>query len=313
MKISGVTVSTGHLNWVWIEEGYEMKTEQELDFIDESIRGILPEHLWYQITITLNPWNKNHWIKERFFDPIYGASEEFKDNPRDVVDTFAITTNYLMNEFIDESFKAKMLALKERNPKRYKVAGLGEWGVSEGVIFEQFREEEFNHKMLLQRPGTTHFTGLDFGWTDPVALVAGIVDPDAMRIYIYDEIYKQKLSNRKLVALMRQKQLQNSIVVAESANPKDIEDLFDLGLRRIRPALKGKGSILGGIRNIQDYEVVVHPRCINFIVELENYIWDPEKADTPIDEFNHLMDAWRYGMESVRVAKPVSQKAMVFR
>ena len=304
-KISGVTVEKGHLCWVWIEEGYEMKEERELDFIDESIRGILPKHLWYQITITFNPWNKSHWMKKRFFDPIYGEKEEFKKNPKDDPDVFATTTNYLMNEWIDDSFRGTMHRMSLNNPKRYNVAGLGNWGVTEGVIFEQWYEEEFNpSKFLKDRRRYKPVYGLDFGWTDETAFIAGFVDDEAMLLYIYDEIYEQKLTNKKLFEKLKYKGHERAEVRTESAEPKDIRDMYDHGLRRVVPADKGAGSILYGIRKIQEYTIVVHPKCQNFMMELENYIWDPKKANTPMDEFNHLMDALRYAMEYIPSNSP---------
>ncbi len=90
-------------------------------------------------------------------------------------------------------------------------------------------------------------------------------------------------------------------ITADSAEPKSIDELNTLGLR-VTGAKKGKDSILNGIQWIQDLEIIIHPRCVNFITEISNYTWDTDKfgnkLNKPIDDFNHLMDAMRYALES---------------
>jgi phage terminase large subunit len=75
-----------------------------------------------------------------------------------------------------------------------------------------------------------------------------------------------------------------------------------LGLSHIRPARKGKDSVNNGIDYFQDFQIIVHPRCVNFITEIGNYSWDKDTKtgktlNKPIDDFNHLMDAMRYAGE----------------
>lgn len=125
MKITSISVEKGVLCFVWLEESYEISNESDFDMLDESIRGEMPEGYFKQITLTLNPWNSKHWIKRRFFD-----------TPSDNV--FIKTTNYLCNEFLDEADKIVFEEMKIHNPDRYRVAGLGEWGVVEGAIYTKF-------------------------------------------------------------------------------------------------------------------------------------------------------------------------------
>ena len=98
--------------------------------------------------------------------------------------------------------------------------------------------------------------------------------------------------------------MEKEVITADSAEPKSIDRLRTLGRRRVRAAQKGKDSILNGIDRIQDYEIIIHPRCKNFIVEIYNYTWAKDKfgrtINKPIDDFNHLMDAMRYALESLR-------------
>ena len=128
LKITSIAVSIGTLCWLWIEEAYEVNREADFDVIDESIRGEVPEGYFKQATLTFNPWNEKHWIKKRFFDT---------DNP----DVLAITTTYLCNEWLDESDRKLFEDMRERNPRRYQVAGLGNWGVVEGVVYEDWEEK----------------------------------------------------------------------------------------------------------------------------------------------------------------------------
>ena len=119
LKVTSITVEVGALCWMWIEEAYEIMNEADFDMLDESIRGEVPEGLFKQITLTFNPWNEKHWMKKRFFDA--------EDNP----DILAKTTNYQCNEWLDEADLRVFEQMKKNNPRRYKVAGLGDWGIVE--------------------------------------------------------------------------------------------------------------------------------------------------------------------------------------
>ena len=148
LKVTSISVDTGVLCWCWIEEAYEINKEEDFDMINESIRGQTPSDLWKQITLTFNPWNEKHWLKKRFYD-----------NPSD--DTLAITTNYMCNEYLDESDIRVFEDMKINNPTRYKVAGLGQWGIVDGVVFENWEEQAFDVEEIKQKYHCIF--GLDFG------------------------------------------------------------------------------------------------------------------------------------------------------
>lgn len=293
LKITSITVDHGVLCWLWIEEAYEILNEDDFNMLDESIRGAAPEGLFKQITLTLNPWNERHWIKKRFFDT--------KNDP----DILAKTTNYLCNEFLDEADKRVFERMKRDNPKRYRVAGLGEWGVVDGLVYENWEERSFDIKKLLQeRPNMQTKFGLDFGYTnDPTALFCGAVDLEAKEIYVFDELYKKALTNKMIAQEITNMGYAKEIIRADSAEPKSIDDLYDLGVRRIRRARKGPDSVMNGIQKIQDFKIIIHPSCVNFLTEITNYTWDEDKfgnkLNKPIDDFNHLMDAMRYALEDI--------------
>lgn len=291
LKVTSITVEVGVLCWLWIEEAYEISSEADFDTLDESIRGEVPPGLFKQITLTFNPWNEHHWIKHRFFDAA--------PDP----DILAMTTNYTCNEWLDAADKKVFETMKRNNPRRYRVAGLGDWGIVEGLVYENWEERLFSIDEVRKTPGIKSAFGLDFGYTnDPTALFCGLIDTSSKTLWVFDEIYKPGMSNEDIAAAVTEAGYAKERIRADSAEPKSIDRLYALGLAHIRRARKGKDSINNGIDFIQDYKIFIHPRCTNFLTEIGNYTWDTDtktgkKLNRPIDDFNHLMDAMRYALE----------------
>lgn len=288
LKVTSITVDVGCICWMWIEEAYEIMKEADFDTLDESIRGTVPAGLFKQITLTFNPWNERHWIKKRFFDV---------SDP----DILALTTNYMCNEWLDEADKKVFETMKTNNPRRYAVAGLGGWGIVDGLVYENWKEEAFDIDKIRKELDCKSAFGLDFGYTnDPTALFCGLLDLNGKRLFVFDELYKKGLSNQRIHEEVQGLGYAKEKITADSAEPKSIDELKGLGLR-IKGAKKGKDSVLNGIQWIQDLEIIIHPRCVNFLTEISNYTWDQDKFGTklnvPIDDFNHLMDAMRYALE----------------
>ena len=288
LKVTSITVDVGSLCWLWIEEAYEINSEADFDMLNESIRGEVQDGLFKQVTLTFNPWNDRHWLKRKFFD-----------NPDK--DTLAMTTNYTCNEWLDEADLQVFETMKEKNPRRYQVAGLGNWGIVDGLVYENWKEQEFNVEDV-RTANTTSVFGLDFGYTnDPSALFCGILDVKAKKLWIFDEMYEKALSNRDIYNNIVDMGFAKEQIIADCAEPKSIDELKYYGLRRIQGAKKGKDSINNGIQWIQELEIIIHPRCVNFLTEIGNYQWDEDKfgnkVNKPIDCFNHLMDAMRYALE----------------
>lgn len=292
LKITSITAHQGCLCFLWIEEAYELESEADFDILDESIRGDLPEGLFKQITLTFNPWNERHWLKRRFFD----AAED--------ADVLAKTVDYRCNEFLDEADLRVFERMARYDPRRYRVAGLGEWGVSEGLVYERWREEDFDVREVSARPGVCSVFGLDFGYVnDETALFCGLVDRDEHKLYVFDEIYQRGLSNERIYEEICKKGYAKERIRADCAEPKSIDRLRELGISRICAARKGRDSILNGIDFLQGFEIIVLPKCRNFLGEIGGYCWKEDRdgrlINQPIDERNHLMDAMRYAMEGV--------------
>lgn len=291
LKVTSITVKKGCLCWAWLEEAYEVMKEDDFNVLDESIRGECPKPLFKQWTITFNPWNEHHWLKKRFFDD---PDEE----------TLAMTTNYMCNEWLDAADIKVFEDMRKRNPRRYAVAGLGGWGIVDGLVYENWKEEAFDHQSAAFRkahPGLVSAFGIDFGYTnDPSTLFCGLLDQENKQLFVFDEMYEKGMSNRRIADQVSQMGYGKEQITADCAEPKSIDELKGYGMR-VRPAQKGKDSVQNGIQWIQELEIIIHPRCVNFITEISNYTWDKDKfgntLNTPIDDFNHLMDAMRYALE----------------
>lgn len=301
MSITSITVEIGYLCWCWFEEAFQIMDEDSFNKVDMSIRGELPPGYFKQITLTFNPWSEKHWLKKRFFD--------VKDE-----DILALTTNYKCNEFLGEDDRRIFAKMKKNNPRRYNIEGLGDWGIAEGLVYENFEELEFDYKEISKQEGVKAYFGLDFGYTnDPTAFICILVNQEQNLLYIFDEHYQKAMSNSDIASMIKYKGYAKETIIADSAEPKSIDDIKKKGIRRIKAALKGKDSILNGIANIQDYKIYVHPKCENTLIELNNYVWDNKDGvvlNKPIDDYNHLMDALRYAMESTKMKNRIKSEKL---
>lgn len=292
LKVTSITVDYGYLCWAWLEEAFEVNSEADFDTLDESIRGELPPSLWKQWVISFNPWNERHWLKKKFFDV---------SNP----DILAQTTNYTCNEWLDEADKRLFENMKINNPRRYNVAGLGNWGITEGLVYDNVHiDYRFE---LTDMVNYKTVCGMDFGYTnDPTAFFIGFLDEKNKALYIWDELYEKGLTNRMIYDRLVSMGYGKESIVCDSAEPKSIAELRGYGLRA-KAAVKGKDSISHGIQYIQGLTIYIHPRCVNFTTEIQNYTFDKDKfgnaINQPIDDFNHLMDAMRYALEKYAMGR----------
>lgn len=283
LKVTSISVSTGYLCWMYIEEAYEIMNEEDFNILDESIRGNTDD-CFKQITLIFNPWNQNHWLKSRFFDVV---------DPENVL---AITTNYLCNEWLDEHDLALFEDMKKNRPTRYKVAGLGEWGQTGGTIFDNWIVEDLTD--MIPSFANRYF-GCDFGASDPNAVICIDVEMSQKKIYIYDEFY---LGNITLDTLSNEikARIGNSFITCDSAGKQHILELTARGIWALG-AIKGPDSITYGINFLQGFDIIIHKDCVNFIREIGNYVWAKDKfgksIDRPVDKDNHLLDALRYAVE----------------
>ena len=285
LKITSISVEKGCLCFVWIEEAYEV-AEDDFNKLDMSIRGEVPEGYFKQLTLTFNPWSATSWLKARFFDV-----------PDDTI--FTKTTTWQCNEWLDDADRHIFEMMRRQNPRRYRIEGDGEWGIAEGLIYPNHRMEDFGVEEIRKREGAKAAFNLDFGFTDPNAFVCEIVDDQAKKIYIFDEWYRSGVTNRIIAKAIKEKGYGGQRIICDCAEPKSIAELQDEGIRA-EASLKGRDSVQHGIQLIQNYEIIVHPRCTEFYKEIENYCWEKDRngrmTDKPDHEFSHGMDSMRYGV-----------------
>lgn len=280
LSISGVDM-------VWVEEASDI-TKELFNQLELRLRGGSAKKKYF---LSFNPVSATHWLKTEFFD-----------NPRE--DSFICHTTYKDNRFLDDEYIASLEEMKERNPQKYQVYALGEWGTSNKQVYENWKVEPVNVSQVVQQNrGIVSSFGMDFGYVaDPSTMIATLVDMENKKLYIFDEMYEHGLLNNQIADRIKRMGYAKERIVADSAEPKSIAELKNLGLSRITGAKKGKDSILFGIQFILQFEIIVDPKCVNTINELQNYGYKKNKttgqySNTPVDDYNHLMDALRYAME----------------
>ncbi len=280
-KIKSIT----NLTDIWVEECTEINLD-EMTQLDLRLRANEPN---LQMYFTFNPTSKANWVYKRWFQ----EKDKVIDN------TFILHTNYTHNRFLPQSYIDSLLKMKETNPTYYAIYTLGNFASLDKLIYSNWKEEEFNKSELIG----DLLIGMDFGFVnDASTLIASILDEENKIIYIFDEFYQKGCTNDVLAKMIIDKGYLKSTIIADCAEPKSIQEIKSIGVRKIKASKKGKDSIIHGIDRLLEYKLIVHPRCIETIVELQNYSWKKDKStgeymNTPIDDYNHCLDALRYSLQ----------------
>ena len=290
-KLKSITFQRGKLTDVWLEEATEL-TQADLEIIDDRLRGELPPGQFYQIRLTFNPVNKNHWIKKVFFDI-----------PDENVMTHHST--YLGNRFIDEAYRARMERRKIVDPEGYQIYGLGEWGEIGGLILHNWEIKDISQNI---NDYDDIAMGQDFGFNHANAiLLLGIKDDN---IYILDEIYEHEKDTSEIIQKAIEKGISSKKQMwCDSAEPDRIKEWAKAGFRA-RGVDKGgsKGSVNAQIDWLKQRYIYVHPHCTNTIKEMQQWKWKKddktgEYLDEPVPVMDDAMAALRYGIEGWRKVK----------
>lgn len=302
-KLKSITFPKGKLTDVWLEEATEF-TQADLEIIDDRLRGELPEGQFYQIRMTFNPVNKNHWIKKVFFD---------------IPDPNVLThhSTYLTNRFIDDAYKQRMERRKKVDPEGYQIYGLGEWGEIGGLILHNWEPQDISQNI---NDYDDFAIGQDFGFNHANAiLLLGWKDGD---IYILRELYGFEKDTAEWIAEANNAGVpKNRVMWCDSAEPDRIKMWKDAGYRA-----KGvnKGGSAGSVKaqiewlkgstdpndksKVIGRKIYVHPSCTNTIKELQQWKWKRddrtgEYLDQPVAFQDDAMAALRYGVEGWRKMK----------
>ena len=272
---------TGITTWV-MDEAEELQDENIFDKIDLSVRQ---KGIQNRVIMILNPTTKEHWVYTRFFEGkgVEGGLNASKG------DTTYIHTTYKDNiENLSESFLERIEDMKMRRPERFKHQILGGWQAkAEGVIFENWKLGEFKEVDKI-------VAGADFGFSsDPSTLILTSIDSDNKIIYLKECFYLKGLTTSQLSTLY-QKHAGDNLIIADCASPRLIHELSLKS--NVKPSIKGQGSVIYGISLMLDYDLIVDPSSENLIKELNNYKWLEKKSQTPVSNFDHLIDAARYSI-----------------
>jgi phage terminase large subunit len=226
-----------------------------------------------RIFITFNPTSV-FWAKDLF----------------DLNETAVIHSTYKDNPFIEQQVIDALERRAKTDVNFHNVYALGQWGSLEGVIFK----EGINWSITNEFPGdySKRILGLDFGFTiDPTA-VCDIRYHDG-QLWIKELLYQKEMLNSQIARYL------DYDTVADSAEPKSIVELNRIG-KRVIPSQKGPDSVRAGIELIKQFKLNIYSPSVNLIKELRNYKWAQDKNDEllnkPVDDFNHLVDAMRYGI-----------------
>lgn len=272
----------GVTTWI-LDEAEELTDETTFDKINLSIRQKGKQN---RVILILNPTTKEHWIYKRFFED-RGIKSGFNGT---FEDTTYIHTTYLDNiDNLDTSFIEEVERIKLTNEKKYKHVILGGWlDKAEGVVFTNWSIGDFKEV-------TKSVYGQDYGFSiDPTTLIQTSIDKANKKIYINECLYKPKLTTSEIIQ-ENKRFASNNLIIGDNAEPRLIHEIKSKGLNIVE-AVKGAGSISAGIALLQDYELIISPNSTNIIKELNNYCWLEKKSNTPIDDYNHALDAIRYAV-----------------
>jgi len=272
----------GITTWV-VDEAEELTDEQKFDTIDLSVRQKGNKN---RVILILNPTTKEHFIYTRFFESkgVQEGSNITKDN------TTYIYTTYIDNiDNLSKSYIEQIAQMRERRPEKYKQQMLGAWlNKAEGVIFDNWTIGEFKRTSV-------SVWGQDYGFAaDPSTLVEVNINSSTKTIYLKECFYLQRLTTTH-IADLNIKHAKDGLIIGDSAEPRLLSEIKAKGCN-VKPSIKGQGSVTYGISLLQDYDLVVTPESTNLIKELNNYSWLERKSNTPVDKWNHLIDAIRYAV-----------------
>ena len=298
-KLKSITFQKGKLTDVWIEEATEL-TQSDFEIIDDRLRGNLPSGQFYQIKMTFNPVNKNHWIKKQFFD-------------RQDENTLTCHSSYLDNRFIDDAYKARMQRRKEVDPDGYRIYGLGDWGEIGGLVLKNWEVADISQNA---NDYDDVAIGQDFGFNHANAILQlGIKDDD---IYILKEIYVYEKDTSEIIDIADKMDLVGKMW-CDSAEPDRIKTWKKAGYKA-EPVTKekttGQKYQATQIDWLKRRKIYIHPSCVNTMREIEQWKWKRDEQsgkylDEPVPFFDDAMAALRYGIEGWR--KPSTVKLKTFK
>ena len=283
-------LSLTNISTVWVEEAYEVE-KSKVEQLNLRMRGTAANQ---QIILSWNPISKHSWLYEFTVN-----------NPPE--NSVFIHSTYKDNPFLNPEYVQALDEMEIRNPEKYRVYGRGEWGVdSSGLVIKNWKSEAFD-AMELAAAGLEHRAGMDLGWIDKSAIIDTLYDKANHTIYVFNEFYKSGCQPSELAAAIKDMNLAKSKIKVDAAEPRTIQFFRNEGINA-EGAAKGKDSVKAGLMFLQDNLIIVHPKCQNFITELENFSYIKSKqtgewTEDTTHEWSHAIDACRYAYSDIYTNK----------
>lgn len=279
-------LSLANISGVWIEEAYEVEKEK-VEQLNLRMRGKADNQ---QIILSWNPISQDSWLYD--FSVV---------NPPN--NSIFIHSTFEDNPFLSQEYKDTIRELKDRNPAKWRIYGLGEWGINEeGLVFKNWREEDFDVKELLDA-GFERRCGSDIGYIDPTTIISSFYDRANNRIYVHSEFYGAGLQLNQVQPELERVAGRRIKVYMDAAEPRTIEYFRQQGFNTV-PCLKGQGSVQSRISFLQNNELIIHPSCYNLINELKNFSYILDKktnkfTEKTTHEYSHCIDALGYAYSDI--------------
>lgn len=279
-------LSLANVSCVWVEEAFEVE-QSKIEQLNLRMRGKAANQ---QIILSWNPISKSSYL--------YNFTVE---NPPE--NSIFHKSTYKDNPFLNAEYVAALDEMETRNPAKYRVFGRAEWGVdSEGLIYSNWCVEEFD-AMELAAKGYEHRAALDMGYIDPTAIVDTLYDKESRTIYIFNEYYKRGLQLDNIAAAIEDMNLKRIKLYVDAADARAIAYFKTQGIAAY-PCPKGKDSVRTGIMFLQNHKIIIHPKCVNVINEIEQYSYVKSKqtgeyTDEIEHQHSHSMDALRYAYSDI--------------
>lgn len=286
-------LSIVNISDIFVEEIFEIGKDI-YEQLNLRMRGNAPNQ---QIFAAFNPISKHHWL--------YNYCVE---NPPSKL--LFLHSTYKDNTFLPKAYSDSLDEMARLNPQKYRVYGLGEWGIdSEGLVYQNWTIEEFD-ALELAAKGFQHRVGMDMGFIDASTIVSTLYDADNRTIYVYEDFYKTGCQLEELVTALTQRKLQKTRIYCDSADARAIA-YFRQHRFSVEASKKGKGSVDIGIAFLQNHKIIVHPSCKDVIRELENYSYKKSKqtgeyTNDTTHEFSHSLDALRYAFSDIYTQNKVT-------
>lgn len=301
LKITSISVDVGVICFVWVEEAFEIEDEADFNKIEESILGSCPAGLYKQITLTFNPWSESTWIKGRFFDI---------KSP----DVLAMTTNYMCNEWLSDDDRRMFEDWRVNQPDRYRVSGLGEWGVDGSVYFEEFRRDVHVIEPFAIPEHWLIYRAIDYG-LDALACLYIAVDTSGCA-YVCGEVYAHNLIVSDAARAIKDGEMRRQDYTTYA--PPDLwarmkntgitvdEEFYKNGVMLTKSSnqripgwlqLRERLKIVTGMQGEKTARLKIFSNCTNLIRCISTIQKDSKNCNdvaTEPHELTHLVDALRY-------------------